>query len=484
MAEYPLLFFPQPTPARRLRPPGGGGGIRRPSAADQRKRLDKKFRQIAASFQGLQSTAQGLEPEQVLVLETIGEQVEGLAKAAAQIPGLEWLAEIDLGDVEPEAGFESETDSTKLLSCRLYAVMTNQSAMDRLIGLWDNWCKAPENRAKRNFGPFKKLFENLKDLRRWNTEDRIRETGLLEYLQEQLAEHAGEIRFEVELWCRVDSQARQRAYAELAALVTAAGGECIAQTALVEILYHGVLVKMPAAAVKSTIDGILAKNYGPLVRCENVMFFRPLGQAKFQIGELPPQAEDLQQRLRNRPIPSGDPVVALFDGLPLAQHAALRGRLTIDDPDDHERQYAPHQQQHGTAMASLIIHGDLNAEEEPLKSPLYSRPVLLPKQDFNQKVYEATPDDTLLVDLVHRAVVELLDGEQLAAPTVRIVNLSIANPWQPFDRELSPLARLLDWLAWKYKILFGSSVFRCPRRRISSFRARRSERILLSRRRV
>lgn len=69
-----------------------------------------------------------------------------------------------------------------------------------------------------------------------------------------------------------------------------------------------------------------------------------------------------------------------------------------------------------------------------------------------------TPDDELLVDLVHRAVRVLLDGESPSAPTVRIVNLSFANSWQPFDRELSPLARLLDWLSWKYKVLFLVSV--------------------------
>ena len=40
------------------------------------------------------------------------------------------------------------------------------------------------------------------------------------------------------------------------------------------------------------------------------------------------------------------------------------------------------------------------------------------------------------------------------APAVRVINLSLGNRFQPFDRELSPLARLLDWLAWKYKVLF------------------------------
>ena len=37
---------------------------------------------------------------------------------------------------------------------------------------------------------------------------------------------------------------------------------------------------------------------------------------------------------------------------------------------------------------------------------------------------------------------------------MKVINLSFGNSWQPFDRLISPLARLLDWLAWEYKILF------------------------------
>ena len=35
-----------------------------------------------------------------------------------------------------------------------------------------------------------------------------------------------------------------------------------------------------------------------------------------------------------------------------------------------------------------------------------------------------------------------------------VINLSLGNRHQPFVRNLSPLARLLDWLAWKYGLLF------------------------------
>jgi hypothetical protein len=460
MPQNPLLFFPEPALSGPPRRGGGGGKFRKPSPAEQRQRLDAKFREIAESFQSVSATVQGLEPEQVLVMEIIGDQVEGLAKAAAQIPGMEWLAEMELDDVAPQAGFEreKEQDKEKPLPCRLYAVMTNHQAMDRLIGLWNDWLRDPSQRAKRNFGPFKKLFVNLHDLRRWNVEDRIRETNLLEYLQDLLSEQNEEIRFEVELWCRRDPQARERAFAELAALVVDSGGVCVAQTAIPEILYHGVLVKMPAAAVGRTVDGILSKNYGPLIRCEDVMFFRPFAQARFVAGEPDSHTEGFRRRLDEQRLPAGDPVVAILDGLPLEQHISLRNRLVIDDPEEHERHYSPRQQQHGTAMASLVVHGDLDGDSEPLMSPVFLQPILLPKEDFQGRVIETTPDDELLVDLLHRVVRRLLDGPEAVAPTVRIINLSIANSFQPFDRELSPLARLLDWLSWTYKVLFLVSV--------------------------
>ena len=47
------------------------------------------------------------------------------------------------------------------------------------------------------------------------------------------------------------------------------------------------------------------------------------------------------------------------------------------------------------------------------------------------------------------------EGEGTAtAPSVAVINLSIGIRDRPFDQALSPLARLLDWLAWHYKVLF------------------------------
>lgn len=143
-------------------------------------------------------------------------------------------------------------------------------------------------------------------------------------------------------------------------------------------------------------------------------------------------------------------MVALVDGLPLERHEVIKGRMWIDDEDDLSSRYKPHQQLHGTGMASLIIRGDLSLDGAPLPRPIYVRPIFVPYEDYNQNVCEKTPDDQLLIDVVHRAVQRIV----ITAPTVKVVNLSLGNSWQPFYRQLSPLARLLDWLAWKYQILF------------------------------
>ena len=105
MAEHPLLFFPRAADEPPSRRGGGGNPVKTPSAAEQQARLDDRFRQIAESFQQVQASVEGMEPEQVIVVETIGDSIEEFAKSAAQVPGLEWLAEMDLEDADPSDGF-------------------------------------------------------------------------------------------------------------------------------------------------------------------------------------------------------------------------------------------------------------------------------------------------------------------------------------------------------------------------------------------
>jgi len=58
---------------------------------------------------------------------------------------------------------------------------------------------------------------------------------------------------------------------------------------------------------------------------------------------------------------------------------------------------------------------------------------------------------------LYRAVRRVVAGDgnlPPSAPSVRLINLSIGDPYQPFIRSMSPLAKLLDWLFWLYRVLF------------------------------
>jgi len=110
-------------------------------------------------------------------------------------------------------------------------------------------------------------------------------------------------------------------------------------------------------------------------------------------------------------------------------------------------------------MASLVIHGELDDANAPaLKSKVYVRPVMMPDQTHvmpNQAAAESIPPNELIVDFIHRAVKDIFerdDGKDFS--TIKVVNVSLGDLSRPFSRIASPWARLLDWLSWKYQVLF------------------------------
>ena len=153
----------------------------------------------------------------------------------------------------------------------------------------------------------------------------------------------------------------------------------------------------------------------------------------------------------------GKPRIALLDGVPFQNHDALAGRLSIDDPDDLESGYPLTARSHGTAMASLIIHGDLSAPENPLDRKVYARPIMRHEKLPSDQYVERVAPDTLFVDLLHRAVRRIFAGESGRPPvasSVRGINLSIGDCRRPLVRRMSPVGRLVDWLALEYNVLF------------------------------
>jgi len=78
---------------------------------------------------------------------------------------------------------------------------------------------------------------------------------------------------------RADAAKRNAAFTRLQGIVTGAGGQCVKQAALTDIDYHGVLIELPAAAVRQTVDAINAGNDTQLLRLTDVKYFAPMGQA-------------------------------------------------------------------------------------------------------------------------------------------------------------------------------------------------------------
>nr|VFK01399.1 MAG: Subtilase family protein [Candidatus Kentron sp. LFY] len=456
MTERPLLLFPIPKTASRSTLGGGAGRPHLPTHHRQGQRLAPKFTQLEEAVRArnieIQQTIPGIDPEQVLVLETIG-SVEDFANAVKKIPDLEWMGEFDLDEIAPDEDFYDEKHPEKELSGRLFLVLTNQRALDEMLSLWRRYQKDPGMRFERGFAKFGDVFLRLKDIRRWGVRDRLEETGVLDAWRADL-EHEGDrpIRFEVEVWFRRSEEKRERGATIVSTLIQQLGGQVLSTSIHKGIAYHGILAELPANAIQAIVDDPNTA----LVKCDNIMFFRPVGQ--MVAGDGPLEEEHLDAEPEARPLPSGAPVIAMLDGLPLANHRLLNGRLFIDDPDGVEADYPAAERVHGTSMASLIVQGDLNDGQQPLGRPVYVRPIMQPMEnDSRTPRREHVPDDVLFVDLIHRSVKRLFEGdgrEGPVAPTVRVINLSIGDPYRPFLHSMSPVAKLLDWLSHTYGVLF------------------------------
>ncbi len=443
--QLPLLLLGEPTTSQR--PAGRPQPVpqpRHPTPQRQVQRLAQTFDVLQQAFAQRLIQIQdvpGIETaEQVLVLETIGD-VRDFEAAVRRIAGLEWLFDVE-DKADPDADFFYEDRHEKSVERRLFLVSSNATAVQQLVQLWDRYKLDPAS-IPRGFRKWKSLFDQLKTLRYWDETDRLTQEAL-DYWRDELASGAASVRFEIEVWFSSSQAKNDATRVELAALLQSLGGQVLSWAEIGSIRYLAALVELPAAAIQNVLDG----NYPQLVFYQRIMYFEPMVRGMCPVDVADAAAIDRTTEPTNEP-----PIVALLDGLPLQNHALLAGRLLIDDPDGWEPAFPAGSRKHGTAMASLIIHGDLNGTEQPIRGKLYVRPVLRP--DANG--VESTPTDVLLVDLFHRAVRRLFEGdgaEGPVAPTIQVVNLSIGDAFRLFSRQLSPWARLLDWLSWKYGVLF------------------------------
>ncbi len=294
------------------------------------------------------------------------------------------------------------------------------------------------------------VFDRLISVRQWNDRDRLARTGAADAWRTELGQVGDElIPFEAELWFRADAARRVAEQELLASDLMEAGGRVLRDFVLAEIGYHGVLAELPGRLLRQAAETMNVA----WLSGRGVRFMRATGQAAVPVVEVTDTAPVTPPR---QPVADRSPRVAVLDGVPVARHALLSGRILLDDPDGWEEEVEVRHRQHGTGMASAILHGDLAAGEAPLNEPIYVRPIIRvdPQHTWVDGAEETIPVHRLPVEIVHDAVVRMLGGENPQAPDVRIINISVGDRAQQFDRFVSPWARLLDHLSAAYAVLF------------------------------
>lgn len=401
------------------------------SAQQQLQRFGPKFDRLrdvlARDPQGLSLRADpdAMAPERLLVFELRG-SFDAFATAVSRVNGLEFVDEESLA--------ADETDKEPVA----YLLVPDMAALRQIESLWHRW-NAGESLGK-GFTAWRDVFSLLRELRPWGPQDRVDERDAVTFAQEIEGHEDRELlRLEIELVFRGSDHTAQQAETLFTAEVLRAGGTIVSRSRIKEIGYHACLVDLPVSEVRAMLDR------RGVATIESVMHIRPQSIAtKLETEDAEPLGQTPQIDALNQPI------LALLDGVPVANHPLLARHVSIDDPFGLEARTAVADRKHGTAMASLIIHGDRNRGESPLPRKIHVLPVMMaePGQD------EIFRSDRLIVDVIYQAVRSMRAGAEASAPEVLIVNLSLGNPRQPFHRSLSAWAKLLDRLAYEYGILF------------------------------
>jgi hypothetical protein len=279
-------------------------------------------------------------------------------------------------------GMEGQDRAGRAVSGRFYLAMPDARALDELVRLWERWDTGDS--LGRGYAPFGHLFDQLRTLRPWGPLDRIPEETIAYWREEAERRPAEPVRTEVELRFRQTEDRRRQASQTIGAIVSGAGGRVVHEVIIPEIAYHEALVDIPAGE----IHNLMARGGVRLAMADDVMFLRPQGAWH---GDMDIDATADGQPVGEARPSAGQPIAALLDGVPVQAHAWLDGRIVLDDPDDFQSRAVVRRRVHGTAMASLILHGDRNENGPSIERPLYVRPLMR----TNDNGYEETDKDTL-----------------------------------------------------------------------------------------
>jgi hypothetical protein len=451
MTERPILRLPDSESDNRL--PGHQDKRRRPKGLGrqgQSARIGDTFSRLDEAFRGenadmlLRQDPTGIAPERALVFESIV-PIQNFQKAAAKA-GFELLIEDRLGE-DHEIPDEMVDDYVENASPTLYATMPSTAELLKLLSLWRSY--QAQEKAERGFAPWWTLFAMLSDVRVWGPKDR-----LTAEVQEELAfrlkqDDDDPIRLELEIWPTANAPLRARWQRETRAKLEALGGRILATSAIDEadFVYQAMLAEMPNTAVREMLESPMAPD--GIATLDGLQFILPQ-----MIAQSVPDTSDAQQTLEDAPLaPFAEdaPIRAvLLDGTPIAGHPALNDGLVIEDVHDLVRLSQVEHRRHATAMASLILRGDLHADGVPVPDArLLAIPILI-----DDARGATSPNDRLFVDLVHIALTRAFLGEDALAPEAYLVNFSVSIRNAHFAGKIGSLARLLDWWSERHGILF------------------------------
>ena len=451
MPARPILRLIEPVVAERRR--GGRRNIPRPCGPGRQAqgvRFQSTFDRLADAVNSdqpaveLRSDPSGIAPERALVFVVAG-QVQGFAKVAAEA-GLELISEVDLDATEdlPE-GFQPAQGSSEFTP-ELYATMPTIESIRNLLRLWRAYRNG--ERAPHGAAPWWHLFNLLLDLRPWGPEDRFPDSVKAAIAEQLPLDDDADTLIEIEIWPTANSSQRTNWFGEVRDRIQSLNGRVIDHSSIKEIgfNYEAVLASLRAADVRSMLAN--PSDLHGLATLDGIQFIltQNLGQAAPVIDDSGDGvARNLVGLAEEAPVR-----VALFDGTPVAGHSALVGGVVIEDLHDLVRLSPVDQRYHATSMASLILRGDLDSDGVLLSdSRVVSVPILI---DANGDA--RSPSDRLFVDLVHSSLVRLFSGDEPLAPDVFVVNFSVGIPNLRFAGRISALARLIDWWAYNYGVLF------------------------------
>lgn len=293
-----------------------------PSSTTQAERLGPTFKYLRDVMDRkvvVQQNMQGVDPEFVLVFEVVG-SVSNFVKAAKNAD-MEWMFERDWQVDSDEDFYTVRDDGTykaSKIASKLYMVLTNKQAMQQMLSLWRIYTGKEKEKFPRGLTPFREVFAQLKNIRKWDRTDRFEETGVVEIWKELLESKPSSIKFEIELWYRKSPEKREESQEVITEILGQYHGKVVHSSVYPEIGFHGLIAECPADEVQRMID---EQNH-ELLNAEQIMTIRASGQTIAKIDIDNSALDDQYERESDLGrLPTEPPVIALLDGVPLANHA-------------------------------------------------------------------------------------------------------------------------------------------------------------------